>query len=194
MQSRIMELASQREFFIATNSRLRQTLTAIPVSKNGVQMAPLTTTSNTINSMQPTNHHYHHQPIDINNLTTRSHRNHPVVMVTDSKDTAVPISSSNVKFNSNSSLEGYIPTFGNMLSQDVRPQSASQTVSHNSSIGGPLGNNASYHYSNETTPTTNGIHEVTYVTNSVQGPIAAFTGLPDNPVPHHSLSAHRHST
>ncbi len=39
MQSRIMELASQREFYIATNTRLRQTLSESDVSRlpNGVQ-------------------------------------------------------------------------------------------------------------------------------------------------------------
>ncbi len=175
MQSRIMELASQREFFLATNSRLRQTLTInTPVAKNINGIAV------TNNIPPPSNHHFHHRPVEVNNLPSRSHRSHAVVMATDTKSTAPQISSSNVKFNS---LEDYpSPTFGNILQQDTTGLPYTTIVRpHN-------------HYTNDATPTTNNIHEVTYVTNSVQGPITAFTGLPDNSPSSYQTLSHRHST
>lgn len=207
MQSRIMELASQREFFIATNSRLRQTLTGggasstiQTVSKgiNGIQqMVP---TPPSITAQPPISNHTHHNyhgSIDgeSSSFPTRSPGNHHhVAMTTDSQQTGI----SNSSFSSSSGINPRPSELTNAISE---PSATGHT--HKSSFsphGGGEGSPvpmSSYHYTPETTPTTN--HEVTHVTNSVQGPIATFTGFPDNPAPYSSHQlfsqySHRHST
>lgn len=215
MQSRIMELASQREFFIATNSRLRQTLTeggassTVVVSKgmNGMQMVPPSTNQQAPPPISNHAHHNYHRSIDSGSLSfpARSPGNHQhVVVVTESQQTTGGKGNSNFMPVSCSSVINTTP-------QSPTSELTNTTISSDPVLGHTHKINSrgdspmsTYRHTPEATPTTN--HEVTHVTNSVQGPIATFTGFPDNhagftdnhaPYSSHQLFSpysHRHST
>ena len=183
MQSRIMELASQREFFIATNSRLRQTLTGIPITKaiNGIQTVPPTTSTPITNHA----HHQFHRPMESNMFPARPPGNHRITethtdtptLINNPSSAGLDIETYSFPFSNNNSIED---------KEDVTEYRHAHKSNHthsssasNSSIQSP---SSSYLHTSETTPTA--MHEVTHVTNSVQGPITAFTGFPDGHAPY----------
>ena len=156
MKARIMELASQREFFIATNAHLQQSLSESSINKaiNGIQlMSDAGTHSNSLSSRgtwveqppagQPTSNA---MEIDNSRSSTTNHHHGGGASSQDA-----PLSS----FNKDHSLSSLSHSSKNSLST---------TDGQSWSVHPPSGVNA-----------------VTHVTNTVQGPISTFPPFPSIP-------------
>lgn len=144
MQARIMELASQREFFIATNGRLRQTLVesgGLSRVLNGIQL--LSSDGHAQNSHDGDSV----MEVDSSDLSRAQHgADSGAKRMANSADASAGVSKSK---------GGSVSSNGSSSDLDAHPHS-----SHGPSAAG-VG------------------HEVTHVTNSVQGPIATYTALPN---------------
>ena len=215
MQSRIMELASQREFFIATNSRLRQTLAGVTVTKaiNGIQQQVLPPVVSGGGGDPPTLVNHDPQPVEV----LHNQRARPIDHTPFGMNSSSGTISNNSSAPSNTIMNSSEPSsFGTSMIQDRGGSDpflrhthhpTSYSISYPSptgSIVNPSGTPTPLLYSNEI-PMPGSVHEVTHVTNSVQGPITTFTGFPNNslypthqPLPPHAPPttqySHRHST
>lgn len=189
MQARIMELASQREFFIATNARLRQTLAEGGIHKviNGIQL--LSADNQRVGGDTHRNHTHHNQAhhnslVNSVSIATNSPsptQEHRTLTVNHHHgNTTTPIIDNNYHYQTELRHEAVPPNSYSLYS-----------LSDNNSVDG-------HHYHH---------HDVTHVTNTVQGPIAAYTGFSLTPTaplrvvttsPSSSSSSpyfhHRHST
>ena len=208
MQARIMELASQREFFIATNARLRQTLTEGSINKvlNGIQLL----SSDGGQSLLGTGH----EPSNVNRerIDVSSHP-------TTSMEVELPTSNIPISTHSSARMNSHLhhhqsPTTtssaGHHHHQVLHDGVLDQFQRHNyppsSYPPPPVSSYPSYSLTNNPVRNVNGSNrhvgitppvlpqEVTHVTNSVQGPIAAYTGFPNITRVTSPTLPHRHST
>ena len=182
MQSRIMELASQREFYIATNTRLRQTLSENEVSRlpNGVQ--PLsdsvqqTLQSNPISL--PDGHGRGKGSIEgpdvrhqLSSLATALPKAAQDSLLQAHFLTPSPTMTTTLPYHSSvQPLDSRDPHLGNstMLPYHRNPIPPFTPQDRLSSVSRP-----------ENPEISGGIaHDVTQVTNSIQAPITAHTPLP----------------
>ena len=205
MQARIMELASQREFFIATNARLRQTLTEGGINKvlNGIQLL----SSDGGQSLLSTGH----EPSNSDRERIDSNSHPAASMETELPTSNIPMSThSSARMNSHLHHQSAITTstvghhhhhqvlHGGVLDQFQRhnypPSSYPQPpVPSYSLTNNPVRNvNGSNRHVGITPPVLP--QEVTHVTNSVQGPITAYTGFPNITRVTSPTLPHRHST
>ena len=190
MQARIMELASQREFFIATNARLRQTLAEGGIHKvlNGIQLLSSDNTLRASDNHRTFNHSGSTGGIsnDLEHHTVNPLQpSNPGPLFDSSRHNGSLVATSTRGSHHSSGSSGR-----SSFSDQQRPDH------HVTSNSLPL-----YSFSSSSdgshvlmTPPTAGHHgnEITRVTNSVQGPIAAYTGLPVSVTSPSSF--HRHST
>ena len=147
MQARIMELASQREFFIATNGRLKQTLVesgGISRVLNGIQL---------LASDGPAqNSHDGEEAMEVDANDVSQSQQH----ATSSGTKRLVASTADMSSGVSQSKTSLVSSHGATTDVDVHPH-----LSHGPSASGTSS------------------HEVTHVTNSVQGPIATYTALPN---------------
>ena len=181
MQARIMELASQREFFIATNARLRQTLNEGGINKviNGIQLLSSDGGRSLLSEQEHVNgesnysqQHHHHQSLEMEHTVT-------VGAGTNGNHWHLTNSSDQQKHH----YHHHILQDGVLEQYPRRTLSTNQFASSCSSTV-PLSSYAlsSTVVHNDTAPVSRyGFplpHDVTHVTNTVQGPIVAYTGFP----------------
>ena len=209
MQSRIMELASQREFYIAINTRLRQTLadgtpTQLP---NGLQPSG----SSSDGLVQSTGHALAtvQQPPSSPNF----HRSASSERVSPSPSLPAPSSAGSLSRQDQESLlqahflasslpAGYQPPLAS------KPQQATPTNAHHpvrnienpgfkqevligrsqSPSLGPYEHTATYSTTAQTERLSEGerhggrIYEVTHVTNAVQAPLSSYGSVPESEI------------
>lgn len=195
MQSRIMELASQREFYIATNTRLRQTLAENDVSRlpNGVQPPPDGIQSSPRNeSMSSTPVSSLTDGLAVGPGTALAQVNPPVVsssLPKAAQDSLLhahfltssfhyPYTSSFLHPSSTASLPHERGAWPSQLSSSRSPETVPSGATRHLQTDGlrnahPLSSEA---------PERPSVHDVTQVTSTIQAPITAHT-----PLPHYGL-------
>lgn len=167
MKARIMELASQREFFIATNAHLRQSLSEGGINKviNGIQLLSDGTLSASLAGINSNRGTWVEQPAG--GESTNSMDVESVAATTPGHGGVGHHHSSGGPVGGNSSQASF-PDNHHSLSSSTHSHSSrssfSSMDSHSWSVHLP-----------------SGVHEVTHVTNSVQGPISTYTTLPSLP-------------
>ena len=222
MQARIMELASQREFFIATNARLRQTLAEGGIHKvlNGIQLLSSDNSSLRGGGMLGESHRNFnhnggssditsHDSRQVNSFGAHSGAVPPSAHSPSIFDAGKPVSGVTVS-NPHHSFPARPSGNGRTFSDHQQQRHDHLVSSHSPSL--PLyslteaalrsstSSSSSSSLSDGShvlmTPPTAGHHsnEITRVTNSVQGPITAYTGLPVSVTSPNSVYYHRHST
>lgn len=187
MQTRIMELASQREFYIATNTRLRQTLAEHELTRlpNGVQplgegVLPIATSSE--------------ETRDQRTSSSELRRSQSQLVVSNTIPKSVQDSLLQAHFQATA-----LPPNPAASSSNTTPPPSSRSRGHPHEPPGEVQQHAmSYHVSNSlhSSPTPGlypvslsgsplqevekaGVfHDITQVTNSIQAPITTFTPLP----------------
>ncbi|XP_019851070.1 PREDICTED: protein AF-10-like [Amphimedon queenslandica] len=190
MQARIMELASQREFFIATNARLRQTLAEGNIHKvlNGIQLLSSDNTLRASDNHRTFNHSGSSGGLsnDIEHHTVNPlHQSpNPGPLFDSGRHNGSLVAATSTHSSHNSSGGPGRSSFSDRQAHHVTSNSLTLYPFSSSSDASHV----------LMTPPTAGHHgnEITRVTNSVQGPIAAYTGLPVSVTS--PSSYHRHST
>ena len=208
MQSRIMELASQREFYIATNTRLSQTLAEQDGSRlpNGVQPPGegiQQALHLAVSSSPPASGNGTPRSLEESENQEGSDSRQPVVVVSSSMTKAAQDSLLQAHFMATSLPQHQASSFSSKSitmgthkkessrhrsrvgshqdtsQQDSRSRSAQELL--HTSAGG-LSNTLGLE-NERLTQQSGGIHEITHVTNSIQAPITTYTPLPsDSPL------------
>ena len=193
MQTRIMELASQREFYIATNTRLHQTLTENQSNRlpNGVQPLGDSILQNTTSDNQSTP-----DPRDSNSIMSSSlpKSAQDSLLQAHFLATSLPPGFQPSRSSAAEKKSGTSPSLASHGHNSPQPMfQAPNTMqfpsAHSLFSVNPQSSSLGDH-DGERTPGSG--HEVTHVTNSIQAPITTFTPLPGmnaNP----SISPHRQS-
>ena len=204
MQARIMELASQREFYIATNTRLSQTLAeqdggrlpnGVQPPGEGIQQALQMAAS----SSPPSNGESTNRTLEESDTPGDADHRHPVVVVSSSLTKAAQDSLLQAHFmatslpqrrasssSSSSSKNTSVTTGAHKKEGSSRHhrghQGGSQPGSHSRSSQELLQTStAGLRLENERlSQQPGGNHEITYVTNSIQAPITTYTPLPSD--------------
>lgn len=165
MKARIMELASQREFFIATNAHLRQSLSEGGINKviNGIQLLSDGASNTSLGSRgmwveQPAGGAAANaMDVDNSHHGGTCHRR-----------------------SSGGGISSQVSSLSSPR-EDHHSLSSSHSHSTRPSLSSAEGQSWSAHL-------PSGVHEVTHVTNSVQGPISTFTPFPSHPGSSHTTS------
>ena len=186
MQSRIMELASKREFYIAINTKLRQTLTEHEALRlpNGVQL-PLGTSGDVVNSSQTiaiTTPSSSQTDTDgsrmMGEADDSSHQDRTVVMSStipkEAQDSLLQAhfspSSLQTGSTSSSSTRNLVSTLDTSSSHVHTP--------HQNTV--PPSQHHNLHLAQLHEREATSMYDVTHVTNSIQAPITAYTPIPND--------------
>lgn len=162
MKARIMELASQREFFIATNAHLRQSLSEGGINRviNGIQLLSDGVLSTSLAGVNNNRGTWVEQPVGGEASS---------IMDVDSVSAATL---------SRGRMLHHHPRSGGSVGGSSTQAASHHSLSSSSQIYPSRSSMDSHSWS---VHLPSGVHEVTHVTNSVQGPISTYTPLPSLP-------------